>query len=65
MGIEASLCALSLGAEVIEKHFTSNNNFSKFRDHKLSSNPTEMGPLVKQSVETKYKKREFVIKNIY
>jgi len=49
MGIEASLCALSLGAEVIEKHFTSNNNFSKFRDHKLSSNPNEMGQLVKQS----------------
>ena len=31
-----------LGSEVIEKHFTLDNNFSKFRDHELSLNPKDM-----------------------
>ena len=34
------------GAEIIEKHFTLNNNFSSFRDHKLSLNPQDMRHMV-------------------
>ena len=46
IGKEASLLAVSLGAKIIEKHFTLSNNFSKFRDHKISLNPRDMGQLV-------------------
>lgn len=46
IGIEASLLAVSLGAKIIEKHFTLSNNFSKFRDHKISLNPRDMKQLV-------------------
>ena len=46
IGKEASLLAISLGAKIIEKHFTLSNNFSKFRDHKISLNPNDMGQLV-------------------
>lgn len=46
IGIIASIVATALGAEIIEKHFTLNNNFSDFRDHKLSSDPKEMRLLV-------------------
>jgi len=46
IGKEASLLAVSLGAKIIEKHFTLNNNFSKFRDHKISLNPIDMKQLV-------------------
>ena len=28
--------------KIIEKHFTLDNNYSKFRDHKLSLNPADM-----------------------
>lgn len=45
-GIEASKIALCLGARVIEKHFTSDKNFSTFRDHALSANPQELKTLV-------------------
>jgi sialic acid synthase SpsE len=45
-GKEASLLAVSLGAKIIEKHFTLSNNFSKFRDHKISLNPRDMEQLV-------------------
>ena len=38
--------AAHLGAEVIEKHFTLDKNFSSFRDHKLSATPEEMKKLV-------------------
>ena len=34
------------GADIIEKHFTLDNNFSKFRDHKLSLNPKDMSAMV-------------------
>ena len=40
------MAATCLGAEIIEKHFTIDNNFSNFRDHKLSSNPEEMRKIV-------------------
>ena len=46
IGKEASLLAVSLGAKIIEKHFTLSNNFSKFRDHKISLNPIDMEQLV-------------------
>ena len=47
LGIEAAKYAAVLGASVIEKHFTLNKNYSKFRDHKISANPFEMRELVK------------------
>jgi sialic acid synthase SpsE len=43
---EASLLAVTMGAKIIEKHFTLSNNFSKFRDHKISLNPKDMRQLV-------------------
>lgn len=45
-GILAALIAVSLGARVIEKHFTLDKNQSQFRDHKLSADPNEMKLLV-------------------
>ena len=47
-GIETSLLAVSLGAKIIEKHFTFDKNFSSFRDHALSSDPKEMKNLVEK-----------------
>lgn len=52
IGIEASKCAIALGARVIEKHFTISKNFSSFRDHKLSSDPKELKQLSKSIKET-------------
>jgi len=46
LGIEASIIAVSLGARVIEKHFTISKNFSNFRDHELSADPNELRELV-------------------
>jgi N,N'-diacetyllegionaminate synthase len=46
IGKEASLLAISLGAKIIEKHFTLSNNFSQFRDHRISLNPLDMKQLV-------------------
>ena len=46
-GIYAGVAAVSLGAKVIEKHFTIDNNFSKFRDHKMALNPKDMKDFVK------------------
>jgi len=45
-GIEACLAARVLGAEIIEKHFTLDKNFSSFRDHSLSADPNDMERLV-------------------
>jgi len=44
--IESCVLAASLGANIIEKHFTLDKNFSSFRDHKLSATPIEMKKLV-------------------
>ena len=54
IGNEACYAAVSLGAEVIEKHFTLSKKFSKFRDHQLSADPEEMSTLVKsvRKIET-------------
>ena len=48
IGIDACLIAATLGAKVIEKHFTIDNNYSRFRDHKLSANPKQMKILVER-----------------
>lgn len=42
LGIEAAIIALTLGAEIIEKHFTLDKNYSSFRDHALSADAVEM-----------------------
>jgi sialic acid synthase SpsE len=46
LGIEACIAARALGANIIEKHFTIDNNFSKFRDHLLSANPKNFKKMV-------------------
>lgn len=46
IGMTAALGAATLGAKIIEKHFTLDNNFSSFRDHKLSLNPKGMKKMV-------------------
>jgi N,N'-diacetyllegionaminate synthase len=46
LGIHAAIVAYVLGAKIIEKHFTLDNNYSKFRDHQLSLNPVNMKNLV-------------------
>ena len=47
IGKEASLCAVAMGARVIEKHFTMDHNYSNFRDHRISANPKQLTDLVK------------------
>lgn len=42
LGIEAAVVAASVGARIIEKHFTLNKTTSNFRDHKLSLEPPEL-----------------------
>lgn len=46
LGIQASLAAVALGANIIEKHFTLDKNFSHFRDHYLSSDFKELKTIV-------------------
>ena len=46
VGIDASVYSVLLGAKVVEKHFTLDNDFSDFRDHKLSLNPLNFSKLV-------------------
>ena len=46
LGIQASLAAVVLGANIIEKHFTIDKNFSHFRDHYLSSDFKELKTIV-------------------
>ena len=46
IGNEASIAAAAMGACVIEKHFTLDNNFSNFRDHRISLNPVDMKKMV-------------------
>jgi len=48
VGPEASVAAVSLGARVLEKHFTLDKNYSEFRDHQLSADPDEMKFIVRQ-----------------
>ena len=46
LGINAAIAATVIGAKIIEKHFTLDNNYSKFRDHQISLNPLDMKQLV-------------------
>ena len=46
IGKEACLSAVTLGAKIIEKHFTLDKNFSKFRDHSLSADYNELREIV-------------------
>ena len=45
LGLDASFTAVALGAKVIEKHFTTNNNLNG-PDHKASLNPIQLTDLV-------------------
>ena len=61
IGIDAALCAVALGARVIEKHFTLDNSYSSFKDHQISSNPEEFSKLLKKIrlYESMFGKKEF------
>jgi len=49
LGIDAAVLSVALGAEVIEKHFTLDKNFSDFRDHQMSADPAELKLLVERT----------------
>jgi N,N'-diacetyllegionaminate synthase len=63
LGIHAAIVAFVLGAKIIEKHFTLDNHYSKFRDHQLSLNPVDMKHLVDciRSVENMMGKEQKII----
>jgi len=46
LGIDAAVLSVALGARIIEKHFTIDNNYSNFRDHKLSADPANFKMMV-------------------
>ena len=46
VGIETAVLSVAVGARIIEKHFTIDNNYSKFHDHKLSANPLDFKKMV-------------------
>lgn len=46
IGNQAALIAASLGARIIEKHFTLDKKHSEFRDHQLSADPNDLADLV-------------------
>ena len=46
IGQEACIAAVALGARIIEKHFTLNKNFSKFRDHALSADYIDLKNMI-------------------
>lgn len=46
IGVESCYVAVCMGAKLIEKHFTLDNNYSSFRDHKLSLNPKDMKKMI-------------------
>ncbi|MFC1828426.1 N-acetylneuraminate synthase family protein, partial [Thermodesulfobacteriota bacterium] len=48
LGIDAAVLSVALGARIIEKHFTLDKNFSDYRDHSLSADPTELALLIKK-----------------
>lgn len=52
LGNDACTIAVTLGARVLEKHFTLDKNLSDFRDHKLSADPDELRNLVMRCNET-------------
>jgi N-acetylneuraminate synthase/N,N'-diacetyllegionaminate synthase len=48
LGLDAAILSVASGARIIEKHFTIDNNFSTFHDHKISLNPKHFKKLVKE-----------------
>ncbi len=66
LGIFACLGAVSLGARVIEKHFTINKEMTGVRDHALSADKEEMLELVKgiRYIEQALGKRDKEIMNV-
>ena len=46
LGVDAVSTAVSMGARVIEKHFTIDKNYSDFRDHQISADPREFKNMV-------------------
>jgi N,N'-diacetyllegionaminate synthase len=46
VGLDAAPLAVALGAQIVEKHFTLDKNYSEFRDHALSADPAELRELV-------------------
>ena len=51
IGNEASLVAISLGAKIIEKHFTIDKKYSSFRDHQLSADFIDLKKIVDRSIK--------------
>ena len=52
-GTDASTMAVAAGAEIIEKHFTLDKNYSSFRDHQLSADPAEFRRLIEKIAEVR------------
>ena len=50
-GIDAPVLAVALGARIIEKHFTIDRNYSDFRDHQLSADPSMLKEIVERIIE--------------
>ena len=48
LGIDAAILSVAVGARIIEKHFTIDNNYSDFHDHKLSANPEDFKEMVEK-----------------
>jgi len=48
LGNTAALLSVGMGARVIEKHFTLDNNHSDFRDHAVAADPAGFAELVNQ-----------------
>lgn len=48
IGTDAAVLAVAMGARIIEKHFTIDNNYSDFRDHKLSADPPTFARMVER-----------------
>ena len=46
IGADAAVMAVAMGARIIEKHFTIDNHYSDFRDHRISADPGTMKRLV-------------------
>ena len=66
IGNEASLVAISLGAKIIEKHFTIDKKYSSFRDHQLSADFIDLKNIVDNSRKIELmlgKKNKIVQKN--
>ena len=46
LGIDSCIVAVSLGAKIIEKHFTLDKTRSTFHDHQLSADPDDFQEMV-------------------